>query len=161
MVGTIFCNIILFLFPFHSFFVSFTDINFNVKSQSVEICSRVFTDDLEKAYRAKNNKMIDFSETTYKAEADKFLTAYFHEKIKIAINNKPESLYYLGYETNEDAVWIYFQIKSVSVVKSMRVTNTILYDMIDSQSNIMQVTVGSNKQNTKLDNPSKTAVFNF
>ncbi len=161
MLNSIFYYAIFFMFQLHGFFVSVTDINFNAKSQSVEICSRIFTDDLEKAYRAKNNKMIDFSETTYKAEADKFLTTYLHENLKISINNKPEALYYLGYEINEDAVWIYFQIKAVSAIKSMHVTNTILYDMIDTQSNMMQVTVGSNKQITKLDNPNKTADFIF
>lgn len=161
MLNIILSSTFLFLFQFHAFFISVTEIVFNPKDKSVEVCSHIFTSDLENAFKAKNKKMIDFSLPADKAAADKFLSAYLKEKLKIAVNGKAISLNYYGYEINEDAVWIYADIKNISSVKTISVSNTILYDLIETQANMMQVIVGSNKQNTKLDNPNKEAVFNF
>jgi hypothetical protein len=161
MLNSILSSFLFFAFNFHAFYISVTEIVFNPKDKTVEVCSHIFTSDLESAFKAKNKKMIDLSLATNKAVADKFLSDYLKEKIKITVNGKSMTLNYYGYEINEDAVWIYADIKNISAIKSINVTNTILYDLIETQSNMLQVVVGSNKQNAKLDYPKKEVVFNF
>lgn len=161
MLNSLLTCILFFAFNFHAFYISVTEITFNPKDKSIEVCSHIFTSDLETAFKAKNKSMIDFSLLSDKATADKFLSAYLKEKLKIAVNGKAVSLNYYGFEINEDAVWIYADLKNISSVKTISVSNTILYDLIEAQSNMIQVVVGNNKQNTKLDNPTKNATFNF
>jgi hypothetical protein len=141
--------------------MSVAEINHNAKTKSIEVSCHIFTDDMEREFKTRYNKPIDLSQPADKALANKFIADYVKEKLKISIDGKDISLYYLGYEINEDAVWSYFDCANIPAIKKINVYDAILLDHIQEQSNIIHVTVNDKHQSTKLDNPKTDAVFSF
>jgi hypothetical protein len=70
-------------------------------------------------------------------------------------------LHFVGAENQEDGTWSYFQVNDVTAVKKIDVTNDLLYDGFNTEINIMHVTVGGQRQSTRLDCPAATASFQF
>jgi hypothetical protein len=76
-------------------------------------------------------------------------------------DDKAASLFYLGHEVEEDAVFCYLQVNDIGSVKKIELFNTLLYDLNDKQAGIMHVTVKGNRKSTKLDFPVSQATFQF
>ncbi|MEO8149583.1 MAG: DUF6702 family protein [Bacteroidia bacterium] len=145
----------------HPFYMSVTEINHNAKTKSIEVSCHIFTDDLEKDFKIQYNKSIDLTHPTDKALADKYVSDYLKEKLKITIDGKIITLHYLGYEINEDAVWSYFECENIATIKNVKVYDAILFDKIEEQANLVHITVNGKRQSFKLDNPKADAVFSF
>ena len=92
---------------------------------------------------------------------DKYVKDYLQKHLKIIVDGKPQILKYIGYEKNEEGINTYLEISNVITLKKMEVTDNILYDYKSSQISLIHVTVGGNRQSTKLTNPEASAVFNF
>lgn len=141
--------------------MSVTEIKHNSNTKSIEVSSHIFTDDLEKDFKARYNKPIDLTHPADTALAYKYVSDYLKEKLKITIDGKMITLKYLGYEINEDAVWTYLECGNIATIKNVKVYDAILFDRIEEQSNLVHVTVNNNRQSFKLDNPKIEAFFNF
>lgn len=153
--------ILLFIAFFHPFYVSVTDIKHNSKSKSLEISTKIFFDDLEKAIEMKSNKSFDILKPTDKAEINKLIEDYLKKQLSIKVNGKISPYTYLGYEIQEDAAWCYLEVVKVNKVQTIEVSSKILYDQHEEQINILNVTVDGRRKSTKLDYPESIAKFNF
>jgi hypothetical protein len=67
----------------------------------------------------------------------------------------------VGYETDKESVYCYFEITNLASVKQLDAVNSLLHDFKKEQINIMHVTVGGKRQSTKLDYPDTKANFRF
>lgn len=141
--------------------MSVTELNHNAKTKSIEISCHIFTDDLEKDYKAHYNKAIDLTHPADKALADKYIADYLKEKLKITVDGKPLTCYYVGYEINEDAVWSYLEITNVTTVKQVTIYDGILIDRIPEQTNLIHFTLNGKRQSTKLENQKTEANFSW
>ena len=141
--------------------MSVTEIEHNVKEKSLEISCKIFTDDFEKTLRANYKTKIDLLDDKLKSTMDKYVKDYLQKHLKIIVDGKPQILKYIGYEKNEEGINTYLEISNVITLKKMEVTDNILYDYKSSQISLIHVTVGGNRQSTKLTNPEASAVFNF
>ncbi|HEV3326753.1 MAG TPA: DUF6702 family protein, partial [Puia sp.] len=74
---------------------------------------------------------------------------------------KPVQLHFVGSENEEDGTWSYFQVNDVPTVKRIDAGNDLLYDSFAQQINIMHVTVGGQRQSTRLDCPMANATFQY
>ena len=77
------------------------------------------------------------------------------------VDGKPVKLTYIGYETEKESAHCYFQVDHIATVKKIEISNSILYDFIDSETNIMHVTVNGTRKSGKVSYPEKDAVFQF
>jgi len=146
---------------FHPFYASVTEVKFNAPEQLVEISCKIFADDLEAALKKANNIHVDLSDEKMKAPADKMILDYISGHLRFRIDGKEPAFEYVGREKENDAVWIYFQIQHVAAIKKMEITNSILYEMFDSEVNIMHAMVGNNRQSAKLNAPDTKVDFEF
>lgn len=153
--------ILLFIAFFHPFYVSVTDIKHNSKSKSLEISTKIFFDDLEKAIEMKSNRSIDIVKPVDKAEINRLIEDYLKKHLSIKVNGKIYPFAYLGYEIQEDAAWCYLEVIKVNHIKTIEVSSKILYDQHQEQINILNVTVDGRRKSTKLDNPESIAKFSF
>ena len=146
---------------FHPFFVSVIDIKHNAKDKNVEMSIRVFTDDLEATIKKNIHTNIDLSTGTTKPEVNKLVANYIQSKLQLTINDKPQTIKYIGYEIQKESVWIYVEISDIATIKKMNINCNLLYDYQTKQSNIFNVKANSTEKNYKLDYPNSTVEFSW
>jgi len=145
----------------HPLFVSVTEINHNSQEKTLEISCKTFTDDLEKAIEKSSNVKIDLFTIKDKAAANKAVADYFKKHLLLKADGKPVQMELVGFEREGDATWSYFQVTNIPTVRKIEVSNNILYEASDDETNLMHVTVNKVRKSTKIDYPDVKAVFEF
>jgi hypothetical protein len=145
----------------HPLFVSVTEINHNPKDKTLEISCKAFADDLEKAIEKTSNVKLDLFEIKDKNAANKGVTDYFRKHLVLKVDGKLVQMEFVGFEREGDAIWSYFQVSNITSLKKLDVANNILYEVSPDETNLMHVTVNSNRKSMKLDYPDVNAVFEF
>jgi hypothetical protein len=145
----------------HPFYVSVTEFNFNSKEKLLEISCKVFLDDFEKTLKKQQNIPIELTHPVNAKQAQELVSNYFKKHLLVKIDGKPVSLEFVGYEPEGAALWVYFQVSNTSSVKSIGVTNTILYELYATQISIMHAQVGDTKKSTRIANPEANSSFEF
>ncbi len=155
--------IVLCLFLFggkpHPFYLSVTDIKYNEKNKSLEISCKMFTGDLEDALKKIGNNTIDLIHPKDKKEIDKILYEYINKRLIININGKLKILKYIGYEKEDDVIWAYMEIEKCEKPKQLNINNSLLYDFLKEQINIVQTDVNADRQSSRVSNPDKEIKF--
>lgn len=145
----------------HPFYVSVTEVKYTSKTKLLSVSCRVFANDLEDALKKTNNISIDILDKKNKAEVDKLINSYFKKRFIIYQKNKPLALQYVGFEQEEEGIWIYYKLDKCPPIKQAKVINSILYDFIPDQSNLIHFYVDENRKSNKLSNPAKEHSFIF
>lgn len=150
--------LLLFLIPLmafsaHKYYLSLTQIDYNVQEKSLHISMRLFIDDLEKTLASNFKKEFELDTPNELPKTNDFIAFYLSNNFNITINGKPTKFTFLGKEYEDDVVYFYLEIDSVSSIKSIGVQNTILMDAFDAQQNIIKLNI-NNQKNTMILNKS-------
>lgn len=148
----------LFVLP-HPFYLSVTECKYNTKNKSIEVSCKMFTNDLEDALKKKSGKTVDLINPKNKEETGKILFEYIEKRLKITVNQKLQKLNYIGFEKEDDVIWTYMEIKNVEKPKTVKIENTLLFDFLKEQINIVHLEVGSYKESSKVTNPDYKLEF--
>lgn len=132
----------------HPFYVSVCDIVIKPKQGEIEISSRIFTDDMQVALLETAGKKTDLSKISKENEA--LLHTYLKKHLQLRADTSSLSLNWVGYELNEEMIWVYHSARFKKLPKSLQVTNTILMETLPGQSNIIKVTLNDAVQTYKL-----------
>ncbi len=127
------------LVSFHPFFISLTEIRQNPTSKNLEIAQKIFWDDLEVSLAAYHKESFDILNPKDKKILNEKIGAYLTSNFEIWVDGKKVELTFLGYEVEEEAIWAYFESKSVTLSNQIEVRNSILVRDIESQQNIVHV----------------------
>jgi hypothetical protein len=127
----------------HPIHISKTIINYDTKSNALQITSHVYIDDFETILGKRGYKNLNIGFEKEAANADEAIVKYLTEKITIKSNNtilKPE---FIGKELSEEkiAVYCYFEVSLKSKLGQLSLLNTILHDLYDDQKNFTTYTV--------------------
>lgn len=128
-------------------------------NRSVNVSCKLFTDDLQDALYRINKVPIDLTVTN--ENQNKMLEKYIKERFKLTIGNKAIPLNFIGYEIEEEATWCYFEYSNIESFGKIVIINTLLYDFIPYQTNMIHCYYNMHRKSYKLDNPDKVAVFEF
>lgn len=123
----------------HKFYISVTEIQHNEKTQSLQIISRVFTDDLEDLLQKRYDKQIRLLPTGDEGEVEKNLKNYLDKKFHLEVNGISYEAEYLGKEYENDMTLMYLEVPGVKSVKSVKVKNAVLTDLFEEQKNLVHV----------------------
>jgi len=145
----------------HPFHVSTTEITHNTTDKDLEISCRIFTDDFETAITNELKQKADFSGEAAKAAMDPLVKKYLLNHLAVSANGKAAALTYVGWEKENEAVYVYFEADGIAAVSDVKVTDTILFNLFDDQISIIHVKVNGNRKSTKLTYPEKVAAFSF
>jgi hypothetical protein len=146
----------------HPFYVSMTDINYNSSSRSLEIGVRIFTDDLEKTLR-KNypGSKVELMNPTDKKAMEKMIAAYVNRKLQITADDQPVTLQCIGFERVEESIWSYYEAVNQPAPKTVRITNTLLYDYKKEQTNMVHIKTAGKEETRSLVYPNNSLIFRF
>ncbi len=130
--------VLWFLHPMH---VSVTEIQYNEKNKSFEIISRIFIDDLELSIRNKaKDETLDLLKPPSGQTTDQLVSSYLREKLSIRLDGKLAKINYIAHEIEDAAIICYLEIEGVKKVKTVEVTNSVIQETHDDQSNLVHVT---------------------
>jgi hypothetical protein len=146
---------------FHPYYVSVTEIKYKEEEKTIQVSCRTFTDNIENALRKIYKKPIDLLHPEDKVVMEKILAHYILNHVKITINGKPQILNFVGYEKEEEAIWTYLEIKNAELPKTISIDNSLLYEYLPAQINMVHTEVKGNKQSSKVTNPDKKLDFKF
>lgn len=145
----------------HPFYVGVVEVNHNKASAALEVSCKLFAEDAQAVLEQQYKTKVDFSQPQQKATIDKLLNDYVHKHLALQADKKPLKLQYVGFEREAESLYCYLEADGVPVVKMLDVNNSLLYDFIDQQINIVHVMVGGMRKSFKLDYPKTDATFSF
>jgi hypothetical protein len=132
--------------------VAVTQVDHVPQKKRIEITSRIFIDDLEKALTKKYKKKPNITSTNEMPEAEEWIKSYIKEKIKISINNKPQQIEYLAKEVEGDVLIIYTKIAISKKINTFEIYNSLLTETFEEQQNIVHTNINGNKKSFLMTN---------
>lgn len=156
-------NIFFFLYIslLHPLHLSVVDVHHNTQNRSLEITQRIFADDLEDALRQFTGGKVDVLNPPDPEQLKKIIGDYTLKNFSLYLNDKAARLNYLGYEQEEDAIWVYFEVSKVADFRSIEVTNTVLFEMFDDQTNLINIKKDGKIRSLKLDPDQELGRINY
>lgn len=145
----------------HKYYFSVSQIDYNDKTQSLEVISRIFYDDLEKTLQMRYDPDIKVDNTYPKQKLDQYISRYFDQKFLVSINGEQKQLDYLGHKDENDYVVCYIEIKDVTTIQSLKIENTLLMDAFTEQKNVVHVNIQPVEKSFLLTAENDKAVLNF
>lgn len=145
----------------HPFYISVIDIKQDIKQPNLNISVRLFTNDLEDALRKITMGPIDVLNPKNKVETDSIMFSYIKNRLTFQVNGKSQRLNFIGYEKEEESVWVYLEIKKIIAPKKIIVDTKLLYDFLPQQVNIVHAEINNIKKSSKVSNPDSRVVFVF
>ncbi|MBP6586226.1 MAG: hypothetical protein KA215_11255 [Flavobacterium sp.] len=144
-------------FTMHKFYVSVTQINFVPEKKVIQITARFFIDDLNNALEKKHKTKFYLGSSKESAVQLEQFKKYISDKFSIKVNAKFKEIQFVQKEIEDDVFIIYLKVSDVSKVNSIEVKNTLLFDFITEQQNIIHTQVLNKKQSALLtpDNPNE------
>jgi hypothetical protein len=119
----------------------------------------MFTDDLQEAIYKLYKAPIDLNNND---ENNKLLLSkYLSEKFGLKIGNSKIDLHLIGYENVEEATWCYLEGKFTTNSKAVSVENSLLYDFLKEQTNMIHCYFDKERKRYKLENPKSKFLFDF
>jgi len=121
----------------HPFYASVTDIVH--KENSLQITQRFFIDDMEDTLGKTFNRSVSLSDTSTYTLNDSLLGTYIHSKFQLVADGKKCEFTFLGHELEEDAVWLYLEVKNVPTLSTLSIYNIAMFEIFSDQTNIVHV----------------------
>lgn len=155
-----------FVFPIitvfaHPFYVSICQVDYNNTNQSIEISIKTFADDLLLGLENVGVTKIYLGEEREDPKADQYIYDYLQSKLQFNVNGEDYDFNFVGYEFENDVVWIYLEIVNVKTLSEIEITNCFLTEVYDSQSNIIQINNGGEIKSLLLTKRNNTDKIEF
>ena len=147
----------------HKFYVSVTNVEYSEKSQSLQVISRIFIDDMEEVLLARYDFEASLATEAESAEADAYLERYFRSKFSISVNGEEQDYQFLGKRYDKDLLMCYIEVPGVppGSLKSVEVTNTLLTDLFDEQRNLVHFSILGQKKSFVLTSAGTKGMLNL
>lgn len=147
--------------PNHDFHTSLTEIIFNPKTGSLELSVRVFTDDLELTLTNFNKgKLVKIEDP--EATVDPLIEQYIRKNLALISPDKEVKFgKFYGKEKEADATWIYLEIFDCKQLKNFTLYNTIMQEMFEDQTNLVNIIYPSQKKTIVFDSETKVSSWPF
>jgi len=148
-------------FYLHPFHLSICEIKHDAESETLNITSRLFQDDLEVAL----NRISGTSEYFIEVEESKIkkdLQEFFKGNLQVKINGNTSDTRFLGFEIEDNVVWCYLEITEVKSIGEITILYTPLIDTFEDQINLAHIRYQGKVRSLKFQSSqlSGTAEFN-
>ena len=123
----------------HKFYVSLTEVRYNMQTERFEVSMRIFPDDLDRALLERTGIRTQLATELEHKSADSLLMVYLLEEFSLQVNGAELVLDYLGKEVESDAIWCYLESSRVAAPETITVRSVILTEYFLEQVNIIQI----------------------
>lgn len=158
-IGVLFLS--LTAFSVHKFYMAVYQVNYAPEKKMLQITSRIFIDDLNKALEKKYSKKLYLGSEKETPEGIVLLKKYFSENFFIKVNGQSKTINLLSKESEGDVLVCYSSIKEISKINTIEITNTMLVDWNSEQQNITHVTVFGEKSSILFTDSNKSGMLKY
>lgn len=145
----------------HAVYIAVVEIKHIPPATRAEIVIKVFTNDLEDAlYNAFNTHAKLQSEDNCTAHGLLF-EKYFSSHFSCAINEQERKIRFTSCEKNEDSLWLRFDITCPEKWKNLNISADFLMELFPTQSIVISVFHGNEKNYFRLTNSAKSRLIRF
>ncbi|MGI9525561.1 MAG: DUF6702 family protein [Weeksellaceae bacterium] len=137
----------------HPYHVGTVEINYDKATKTYQVTARFFLDDLEDAINLKRKSPLYFYKPNQKALMQNALQQYMKAHLVIKGDDKNVPLRFLGYEENQESVYIYLESSEMPTPSTVTVGANALYDLFDDQINIIHIKINGHRKSHKLNYP--------
>jgi hypothetical protein len=148
-------------FAVHKFYVAVYQVNFAPEKKMIQITSRIFVDDLNKALEKKYSKKAFFGTEKESPEDLILVKKYFSENLIIKVNGQSKNIQFLSKELEGDVLISYCRIKEVAKINTLEIQNSILVDWNAEQQNIMHFTVMGIKKSVLFTDSNRSEMLKY
>lgn len=152
---------LLFAGSLHPLHVSVTEVEYDEKDKALEVMMRIFIDDTETLMRERLKQPNLDILNPGTLSVDKLLGDYIQTQFSISLDNKKQTVKYLGHEKDGDVFILYLEVNPVKRWKTIMVRNELLTEMYDDQSNLVHVTVRGEVRSLRLTRNKSTDQLSF
>lgn len=154
--------LLFFLVSFkHPFYLSVTELKYNSSQRALQGSVKLFINDIEEALKKINGKTIDLVNPVDTSKTNQILRTYLQKRLLIKVNGVDKTYELLGFEKEQEAIWLYLEVKNCPIPKKLELENSLLYDYIKDQTNIVHVDVSGQTKSSKVTYPEKSLGFDF
>lgn len=123
----------------HPYYVSTMEIDYRPNRSALQITIRVFTDDWQLMLNTDYDQDLRLDPDSDAAQTVIHSSDYFQKEIELKLNDNKVQPVFLGREYQDDQIVFYLEIKDVAEVKTLTVSNSILFEVLDGQQNIVRI----------------------
>ena len=123
----------------HKYYVSTSLFDFNKDSASLQITLKIFKDDFIKLISYKYGLDLENKLQRDSRKIKLKISEYLLSNLVIHFDDKKQGLIYLGYEENDEMFTFYLELENLSSFTSVKLQNTILFDLFDEQQNVIHL----------------------
>lgn len=161
IIALLVCPILFLNIAKHEYYVSVTNIEYVEEQQSLQIISQIFIDDFEKLIRERYDDSITLDTENELESIETYMTRYLEDKLKVSVNGNTVNFKFIGKEYIDDIVYCYLEIENISDMKSIAVTNQILFDVLQEQQNIVRLKMLNRNKSFLLLPDKDSCMLNF
>ena len=120
-----------------------------------------FIDDFERLIRERYDETITLAQDDEPELVDVYMKRYLEDKLKISINGKAYKFNFIGKEYKEDITYCYLEIENIKDIKSIKVVNRLLFDILPEQQNIVRLKLNDRNKSFLLIPENDECMLNF
>lgn len=148
------------LYLFHPSYVAVVEAEYLPKEKLMGISCKIFSDDLESTLKTFSGKEVDILKGEKKKNND-LLKRYFASHLSIVIDSHAYQPAYLGFENDNEATWVYLELKNINSPAHIDIITDLLYDFNKSQTNIVYFIINGVRKSHRLQFPEKKVSFSM
>lgn len=161
-----FLILLLPLFAFtiaHEYYLSVTNVNYAEKEDAIQITTRIFIDDLEKAIKERYEVPLKMATQKELPETDTYVEKYLRSKFLVYLDGEQKSYDYLGKKYDNDVIVCYLEIPKVKFkrLSQISVINEVLTDVFEDQQNILHFKLNNQKKSFVLRRDTNKGMLNL
>lgn len=145
----------------HEYYVSVTKIEYAEEQQSLQIISQIFIDDFEALLKMRYNEDLKLAPDSDANTVDTYMKRYLSDKLELKVNGNPVKFNFIGKEYKDDIAYCYLEVENVSNIRSIEVSNRILFDKFADQQNIVRLKLLGNNKSFLLVPDNDKCMLNF
>jgi hypothetical protein len=145
----------------HPYFVSSTEVHIYPDKKTFDISCSMFTEDLETALKSIYSNKTDLKKNIDAKELLDMILTYIRARLELKVGGEKQTYGLVGCENQDESTWCYLEGNLTNTSAVISVSNSILFDFLPEQTNMVHVYRGEERKSTKLNNPNKLAEFVF
>ena len=144
---TVWLNFCSNIFMIHPVYVSMTNMNIDAQKGGMELCVRIFADDLETVLHNKYNVHGWIGSSGEHQDVRRLLNEYVNERFSVVVNNNEKiDLITDSIVIVEDMLWFYMMGVAKQTIRHVEIVNRLLTDFFSTQSNLMIISTGRDEK---------------
>lgn len=146
----------------HKFYVSVTNIEYSEKSQSFQIISRIFIDDLDLLLKERYGIEAKLNTEEEAKIANEYIARYFDAKLLLSVNGEQRKATFLGKRYEDDLILCFLELEYPQEdLQDITVQNDVLTDLFDEQKNLVHLKILGQKKSFVLIRENNKGMLNL